>query len=75
MGWKYPRGEGLEKLIEKNQLYPITILPSVSHGLAKVLIDQKIVLVRDVFSRGFERIKISRKQKIQKEAEILWGMR
>jgi len=75
LGWKYPRGEGLEKLIEKNQLYPITILPSVSHGLAKVLIDQKIVLVRDVFSRGFERIKISRKQKIQKEAEILWGMR
>ena len=75
LGWKHPQGGGLERLIEKNQLYPITILPSVSHGLARILIDQKIVLVKDVFSRRFKKIKISRKQEIQKEAKILWGIR
>jgi hypothetical protein len=71
LGWKYPKGEGLERLIEKNQLYPITILPSVSKKLAKILINEKVVLVRDVFGKNFKRLKISQKQKIQREAEIL----
>jgi len=75
LGWKYPQGKGLEKLIERNQLYPITILPSVTHSLAKILIEQKIVLVKDVFSKKFKKIKIPRKQKIQREAEILLGIK
>lgn len=27
IGWKYPRDNSLEKIIEKNKIYPITVLP------------------------------------------------
>ncbi len=71
LGWKYPKGRGLEFLIEKNQLYPITILPSVSQNLSKELIEQKIVLVKDVLEKDFEKVKIKNKEKVKREAEIL----
>jgi hypothetical protein len=71
LGWKYPKGGGLELLIEKNRLYPITILPSVTSQLAKELISQGIVLVRDVLEKKFEEIKVTKKDRIFKEAKIL----
>ncbi len=71
LGWKYPKGRGLEELIEKNKLYPVTILPSVSSNLGKFLIENKIVLVKDVFTEKFEELKISKKREIEKEAKIL----
>jgi len=72
LGWKYPRSGGLEFLIEKNKLYPITILPSVTHRIANELIFQGIVLVKDIFEEKFNRLKIPNKQKILKEGEILF---
>ena len=71
LGWKCPKRKGLEFLIEKNKLYPITILPSVNHFVAKELILQGIVLVKDIFEEKFAKIKISAKEKILKEGEIL----
>jgi len=73
LGWKYPPERGLEKLIEKNQFYPITILPSVNSQSARILINEKIVLVRDVLGNNFGKLKIlkAKKQKILREAEIL----
>jgi len=71
LGWKYPLERGLEKEIEENKLFPITILPSVSPDLGKILIDNKIVLVKDVFSPEFEKLKIKGKERILTEAEIL----
>jgi hypothetical protein len=71
LGWKYPKGRGLEFLIEKNKLYPITILPSVTSEIAKELISQDIVLVRDVLEKKFEETKITKKDRIFKEAKIL----
>jgi hypothetical protein len=71
LGWKYPQGGGLEKEIEENKLFPVTILPSVSSELGKILIENKIVLVRDVFSPEFEKLKIKDKERVLKEAKIL----
>jgi hypothetical protein len=71
LGWKYPKGRGLEFLIEKNKLYPITILTSVTGQIAKELISQGIVLVKDVLEKKFEEIKVTKKDKILKEAKIL----
>lgn len=71
LGWKYPLGRGLEKLIEENKLYPITILPSVTSNLALELMEQKIVLAKDVFKKEFQKIKIFKKEKILQEAEFL----
>jgi len=72
LGWKYPRGGGLERLIEKNNFYPVTILPSVTAQIAKELISQDIVLAKDVFGKKFEKIKIPNKDRILKEAKILF---
>jgi hypothetical protein len=71
LGWKYPKGRGLEFLIEKNRLYPVTILPSLSSEISKELISQGIVLVKDVLEKKFEKIKVSKKDRILKEAKIL----
>jgi len=72
LGWKYPPGGGLERLIEKNNFYPITILPSVNRQIAKELISQNIVLAKDVLEKKFEKIKVPNKDKILKEAKILF---
>jgi len=71
LGWKYPKERGLERMIEKNKLYPITILPSVSSKVAKDLIFVGIVLVKDIFEKKFEKIKIPNKEKVLKEGKIL----
>jgi hypothetical protein len=71
LGWKYPKGRGLEFLIEKNKLYPVTILPSITGQIAKELISQGIVLVKDVLEKQFEDIKVPKKDRIFKEAKIL----
>jgi len=73
LGWKYPLSRGLEYLIEKNKLYPITILPSVNHYVAKELIFQNIVLVSDVLKNNVDKIKIPLIDidRIKKEAQLL----
>lgn len=47
-GWRYPPGQGLERLIDKQKLYPITILPSAKKELAELLINHQIVLLEDL---------------------------
>jgi len=73
LGWKHPKSKGLETVIEENKLYPITILPSVSSKIAKELIFQGVVLVKDIFKKTFEGVKIPKKRKVLKEGEILLG--
>jgi Holliday junction resolvase len=76
-GWKYPKKESLEKLIEAKVLYPVTVLPSVNryakgqfaqHGLyfAKDLIH----LAPKQFQKMFG-IRQNISQNIQKEAAAL----
>jgi hypothetical protein len=48
LGWKYPQNQGLEKLIEDNDLYPITVLSSLTNRLKDVFASQKIMLVKDL---------------------------
>ncbi|MGC9031338.1 MAG: ATP cone domain-containing protein [Minisyncoccia bacterium] len=77
LGWKYPQNRGLEKIIEENKFYPITILPSVDINFANIFISNGIVLVRDILKIEPEklqkRVNISKSKlfKIKKEAEIL----
>jgi len=48
LGWQYPKDNGLEKIIDQNKLYPITILPSLSKDLLFNLNKQNIILVGDL---------------------------
>ncbi len=76
-GWKHPKNEGLEKTIEKNKLYPITILPSLSKKALDFFTSEEKMLASDVLKMGTEKISqkikipITQIVKIKKEAEIL----
>lgn len=77
LGWNWPRGRGLEYLIDSEKLYPITILPSFKGCLVDVFSAKKMMLVRDILDMS--PAKISRRLKIPqkhlheliKEAKIL----
>ncbi len=62
LGWRCPKDKGLEYLIEKEKLYPVTILPSLSGYLKNVFVSQKIILAQDVLKIDIERF--SKKFKI-----------
>jgi len=54
LGWKYPKNKGLEYFIEKEKLYPITILPSFKSYLKDVFSQKKLMLVKDLLENDFE---------------------
>ena len=77
LGWKVPRNKGLEYLIEKEKLYPVTILPSLNKYLKDVFVFEKIMLVEDVlkvdpqkFSKKFK-ISVKYLYPLIKEAKTL----
>jgi hypothetical protein len=78
LGWNYPRGKGLEHLIESQKLYPITILPSLNKYLTEMFVSQKIMLAKDILEiepeRLSKRVKVpkSKLKTLKKEAEILF---
>ena len=51
LGWRYPKERGLEYLIESQNLYPITILPSLDDDLARQCFEEKIILVKDLLKK------------------------
>lgn len=57
LGWRFPQNSGLEKLIEKKSLYPITILSSLDFSTKEKLFSQKIILCQDLLSLGKEALK------------------
>ena len=50
LGWRHPKDAGLEYLIEKEKLYPITILPSLKKFLKDIFVSQKMMLAKDVLA-------------------------
>ena len=64
LGWNYPRNEGLENLIDKNKLYPITILPSFKSYHAEIFKKEGIMLVDEILS--LDVVKFSKKVNIPK---------
>lgn len=62
LGWKYPRDEGLEKIIDEYKLYPITVLPSLRGYLINFFVSQRMMLAKDVLS--IDITKFTRKTKI-----------
>jgi Holliday junction resolvase len=48
ISWKYPKNESLEYLIEKKELYPITVLPSLTRYNREKLIQKDIILAKDL---------------------------
>jgi len=62
LGWNYPKNKGLERIIDEQELYPVTILSSLKNYLAQILVSQNIVLVEDLLKVDAE--KFSKRNKI-----------
>ena len=77
LGWKYPKSKGLERLIEKEKFYPVTILPSLRGRLKDIFISEKIMLAQDILKIDCQKlakkfkIPIKRFEPLIKEARIL----
>lgn len=48
VSWKYPEGDSLEKMIENNRLYPVTILSSVKKNSLDMLFHNDIIFAKDI---------------------------
>ncbi|MDP4007374.1 MAG: restriction endonuclease [bacterium] len=78
-GWKYPKKESLEKLIEGKSLYPVTVLPSVNRYATERFAERKLYFAKDLVSLNPQQFKklfgINQKiaQNIRKEAILLCG--
>jgi len=48
VSWKYPEKDSLEKMIETNRLYPVTILSSIRKNSIETLFKHDIILARDI---------------------------
>jgi len=79
LGWRYPKKQGLEYLIEKERLYPITILPSLSRFLTSIFVERKMMLAKDLLRINPKRfvketnIPENRLLSLIKEAGVLLG--
>jgi len=62
LGWNWPRNRGLERLIEGESLYPVTVLPSLKRPLKDILVSKRMMLVQDVLK--IDPQKFSKKFKI-----------
>jgi ATP cone domain/Restriction endonuclease len=71
LGWRYPKDEGLEYLIEKDKLYPITILPSFKNYMFEAFYSKGIMMAKDVLEA---KISLPQKnmQSLIKEAELIY---
>lgn len=52
IGWNYPERDSLQELIEKPQMYPITILNSFSEQEKRRLIEKNVVLCKDLLTKS-----------------------
>jgi hypothetical protein len=48
VSWKYPEKDSLEKMIENNRLYPVTILSSVTRNSVETLFRNDIIFAMDI---------------------------
>ncbi len=75
VSWSFPENGSLRDLVEKYKLYPLTILTSVSSAQLQTLLENHIVLVRDICKNpnGLDILPMDTdfKQKIFREANAV----
>lgn len=75
VSWSYPQNESLRDLIEKYKLYPITIISSLSQSQKQTLLENHIILVRDICKNKANLdllgLYVDKKDQIHKEAQLI----
>nr|MDK2851018.1 hypothetical protein [Candidatus Cloacimonadota bacterium] len=75
MGWDYPGEEALKRVIEKEKIYPITILSKLNKSEKRDLINASVVtcgqLLDEIDILAKIGVPISKRRQVQKELETL----
>lgn len=75
VSWSYPERGSLRDLVEEYKLYPLTILSSLSHVNIQTLLENHIVLVKDICSNreslDLLPIEAQKKHRIFEEAKAI----
>jgi hypothetical protein len=73
IGWNYPASGNLQNLLEKNNLYPLTVLNSLGNDLKKRLLDKGIILASEITGRELSNfgLSLSKKEAVLKEISYL----
>lgn len=50
LSWKFPPGKGLEKIVERKKLYPITIIRGINRRLKERMVQAGIILAKELTS-------------------------
>ncbi len=79
IGWRYPVKQGLEVLVEKKKLYPITILRTLDRHSQKKLANAGLILAIHLLRKDLEKlseiakIRLKKLEKFSREAEKICG--
>jgi Holliday junction resolvase len=46
--WRYPESSSIEKMIENKKLYPVTVLSTLKSGQIRRLIENRVILMKDL---------------------------
>lgn len=75
-GWKYPPRRGIERMIDEEGIYPVTILPSFRSGrLVEIFSEHGLMLAKDVLKADAKKLGLSPKllAQMKQEARELFG--
>ncbi len=79
VAWHYPAGQNLQNLIERKNLYPITVLLSLSNTAKRKLLKRGMVFSRDLIGADIEKISretgipMNEMEGLRNEAEKIHG--
>jgi Holliday junction resolvase-like predicted endonuclease len=72
ISWNYPANEGLRDLIERSKLHPITVLTTLSQNQKQQLLDNHIVLCKNISSvLNILNLPEDKKQSVLEEAKFV----
>lgn len=72
LAWDYPQGNGLKHIIEREKLYPITILGSITKKEQEILLSQGIVTCKQLQNspEAIERLALSKRKQTALSKEL-----
>ncbi|HQO27677.1 MAG TPA: hypothetical protein PKX21_01265 [Candidatus Pacearchaeota archaeon] len=76
-GWKYPPRRGIERMIDEEGIYPVTVLPSFRPGrLVEIFSEHGLMLAKDVLQADAKKLGLPPKLlgQMQQEARELFGL-
>lgn len=71
IGWNSPKGHGIEKIIHETNLYPFTILPSLTKQEHRILSRLGNTTIQDIIQLKTEKLSKTRLAQLQQEAQSI----